>query len=98
MTEQRGDYSGHYANGPGADQPRVRDSTDATADQVQDGAMRALDVGGKVAEQARAYADKVQHAARNFKPFAQRAMRERPLPALAAAGVIGFVLGALWKK
>jgi hypothetical protein len=51
-----------------------------------------------VADQARQYGEKAQEAARNFKPYAEKSMRERPMEILAAASVIGFVLGALWKK
>ena len=52
----------------------------------------------KVTEQAREYGEKAQAAAKEFKPFVEKSMKEQPMTTLAGAAVIGFVLGALWKK
>jgi len=51
-----------------------------------------------VNEQAREYGEKAQEAARNFKPYVENSMKEKPMATLAVAAVIGFALGALWKK
>jgi len=42
--------------------------------------------------------EKAQDAARSFRPFARQSMKDQPMATLAAAALIGFVLGALWKK
>jgi ElaB/YqjD/DUF883 family membrane-anchored ribosome-binding protein len=56
------------------------------------------EIADKVAERAREYGEKAQEAAKDFKPFVERSMKEQPVGTLAAAAVIGFVLGALWKR
>jgi ElaB/YqjD/DUF883 family membrane-anchored ribosome-binding protein len=55
-------------------------------------------MAGKVADQAREYGEKAQEAAKNFKPYFEKSMKEQPMTTLGVAAVIGFVLGALWKK
>jgi ElaB/YqjD/DUF883 family membrane-anchored ribosome-binding protein len=92
MTQQRTGYPLDYTQGS-ADKARHDEST---MDLVKDATAQAQDY--KVADQARQYGEKAQEAARNFKPYAEKSMRERPMEILAAASVIGFVLGALWKK
>ena len=52
----------------------------------------------KIARQAQEYGEKAQEAVRNFKPFVEKSMKQQPMSTLATAAVIGFVLGALWKK
>jgi ElaB/YqjD/DUF883 family membrane-anchored ribosome-binding protein len=42
--------------------------------------------------------DRVKDAARNFQPFVRNSMKEQPMATLAVASLVGFVLGALWKK
>jgi ElaB/YqjD/DUF883 family membrane-anchored ribosome-binding protein len=94
MTQQRADYPLDYTKGPG---DRCRHD-ESTMEQVKDAAAQAQEYGGQVADQAREYGDKAQEAARNFKPFVEKSMKERPIETLAVASVLGFVLGALWKK
>jgi ElaB/YqjD/DUF883 family membrane-anchored ribosome-binding protein len=67
-------------------------------DRVKDGAAEGRDSAAKVADQACEYGEKAQEAARNFKPYVERSMKEQPMMTLAVASVIGFVLGALWKR
>ena len=92
MTQQHADYPLDYSKGPGG----RRD--ESTLDQVKDAAAQAQEFAGKVADQAREYGEKAQEAARNFKPYVEKSMKERPMETLAVASVIGFVLGALWKR
>jgi ElaB/YqjD/DUF883 family membrane-anchored ribosome-binding protein len=92
MAEQRSDYPLDYSKGPADARP------ESTMDQVKHGTAEAQAYAGKVAEQAREYGEKAQQAARNFKPYVERSMKEQPMTTLAVASVIGFVLGALWKK
>ena len=94
MTQQRAEYPLDYSKGP-TDRGRHDEST---MDQVKDAAAQAQEYAGKVADQAREYGEKAQEAARNFKPYVEKSMKERPMETLAVASVIGFVLGALWKK
>jgi ElaB/YqjD/DUF883 family membrane-anchored ribosome-binding protein len=93
MTQQRANYPLDYSKE--ADKV-ARD--ESTMDRVKDAAAQAQDVAGKVADQAREYGEKAQEAARNFKPYVEKSMKERPMETLAVASVIGFVLGAFWKK
>jgi ElaB/YqjD/DUF883 family membrane-anchored ribosome-binding protein len=51
-----------------------------------------------VARQTREYGEKVQEAAKKFKPFTEKSMRDQPMARLAVGSVIGFVLGALCKR
>lgn len=94
MTQQRADYPLDYSKGP----TETGSREESTMEQVKDAAAQAQEVAGKVADQAREYGEKAQEAARNFKPYVEKSMKERPMETLAIASVIGFVLGALWKK
>ena len=88
MAQQRADYPLDYATGP---EPVAKDRLSELADSAEE-------IAAKVAEQARIYGEKAQDAAKNFKPFMEKSMKEQPMSTLAAAAVIGFALGALWKK
>jgi ElaB/YqjD/DUF883 family membrane-anchored ribosome-binding protein len=90
MTQQRSDYPLDYSKGP--------KTADTTTEKLENLANRAQDVAERAAEQAREYGEKAQEAARNFKPFVEKSMKEKPMGTLAVAAVIGFALGALWKK
>jgi ElaB/YqjD/DUF883 family membrane-anchored ribosome-binding protein len=99
MTQQKADYPLDYSQ-TGGETPkdRLREMTDAAVDQLKDAAQNAQELAGKAAEQVRAYGEKAQDAAKSFKPFVEKSVKEQPMATLAAASVIGFVLGALWKK
>jgi ElaB/YqjD/DUF883 family membrane-anchored ribosome-binding protein len=94
MTRQHADYPLDYTKGP----TETGRGDESAMDQVKDAAAQAQDYAAKVADQAREYGEKAQDAARNFKPYVEKSMKERPMETLAVASVIGFVLGALWKK
>ena len=94
MTQQRSAYPLDYSKGH-TEEDRHPEST---MERAKDAAAEVQDYAGRVAEQAREYAEKAQDAARSFKPYVERSMKEQPLATLAVASVIGFVLGALWKK
>lgn len=91
MTQQRSGYPLDYSKGLGEKDQHIESSMDRMKDAAQEYA-------GQVADQAREYGEKAQAAARNFKPYVEKSMKERPMETLAVASVIGFVLGALWKK
>jgi ElaB/YqjD/DUF883 family membrane-anchored ribosome-binding protein len=98
MTRQSADYPLDYTKGKEAGTDRLRDMADRASDQLKDTAERAQEMAGKITEQAREYGEKAQEAAKEFKPFVEKSMKEQPMATLAGAAVIGFVLGALWKK
>jgi ElaB/YqjD/DUF883 family membrane-anchored ribosome-binding protein len=93
MTQQRTDYPLDYSKG------RAQEGRhESTMDQVKEATAQAQDYAAKVADQAREYGEKAQGVAREFKPYVEKSMKERPMQTLGVASVIGFVLGALWKK
>jgi ElaB/YqjD/DUF883 family membrane-anchored ribosome-binding protein len=59
------------------------------------GEMAEAEIAGKTAKRARDNADKTQEAVKHFKP---RSIKDQLMATLAVAPVIGFVLGALWRK
>ena len=88
-----------YTNGTDdTSKDRLREMADSATDQLKQVSDSAQDMAGKVAEQAREYGEKAQQAAKNFKPYVEKSMKEQPMQTLALASVIGFVLGALWKR
>lgn len=97
MAQQRASYPLDYSKGPTA-KPAADRMADTTTDQFNRVADSAEELAGNVAQQARQYGQKAQEAVQNFKPFVRKSMKEQPMSTLAAAAVVGFVLGALWKR
>jgi ElaB/YqjD/DUF883 family membrane-anchored ribosome-binding protein len=97
MTQQRSDYPLDYTEGP-ARNDRSQAAAEAAKDRVTDAAARTQEYAAKISEQLSEYGEKAQDAARNFQPFVRNSMKEQPLATLAVASLVGFVLGALWKK
>ncbi|HEY7083722.1 MAG TPA: hypothetical protein VH519_02815 [Hyphomicrobiaceae bacterium] len=93
MTQQRSEYPLDYTEGP----PRSA-TAEATKDRAKDAAARTQEYAEKITEQLSEYGEKAQDAARNFQPFVKNSLKERPMATLAVASLIGFALGALWKK
>jgi ElaB/YqjD/DUF883 family membrane-anchored ribosome-binding protein len=99
MTQQKAGYPIDYSKGSAdARKDRLREMADVATDKVKNVTLSAEEIAGKVAEQAREYGEKAQEAAKNFKPYVEKSMKEQPMATLGVAAVIGFVLGALWKK
>jgi ElaB/YqjD/DUF883 family membrane-anchored ribosome-binding protein len=100
MTQQRAaDYPLDYSKGPGeAGKDRLQDLANTATDQLHNVSENAQEMASKVVEQAREYGDKAQQAVASFKPYVQNSMKEQPMATLAVASIIGFALGALWKK
>ena len=94
MVQQRSDYPLDYSKGPAAKDQQA----ESTMDRVKDAAAETQEYAGKIVDQAGEYGNKAQEAARNFKPYVEKSMKEQPKATLALASVVGFVLGALWKK
>ena len=99
MTQQNAGYPLDYSKGSAdAGKDRLREMADVATDKMKDITQSAEEIAGKVAEQARQYGEKAQEAVKNLKPYVDNSMKEQPMATLGIAAVIGFVLGALWKK
>ena len=94
MTRQRTDYP----NGAKHPDDRPNDLADAVTDRFKEVTDDLQERAGHVAEQALQYAEMAQDAVKQFKPFVQKALKEKPMTTLASFVLVGFVLGALWKK
>jgi ElaB/YqjD/DUF883 family membrane-anchored ribosome-binding protein len=95
MTQQNAGYPLDYSKGSaGAGKDRLREMADVATDNVKN----ATETAEEFAAKAREYGEKAQEAAKNFKPYVEKSMKEQPMATLGVAAVIGFVLGALWKK
>lgn len=71
---------------------------DKATDQFNKVAGQAEDVANRVAEQGREAKERMQEVAGNFKGALDRSVKEQPMATLVFAGVVGFVLGALWRS
>ena len=98
MTQQKSGYRQDYVQGTDTAKDRVHEMADATTDKVKDVAENAQEMAGKVADQARQYGEQAQEAVKQVRPFVEKSLKEQPMATLAGAAVLGFVLGALWKK
>jgi ElaB/YqjD/DUF883 family membrane-anchored ribosome-binding protein len=98
MTQQTG-YRPGEAQGVAVNaKDRLSEMADTATDKLKDVAESAQDMAGKVADQARVYGEQAQDAVKQVKPFVEKSLKERPMATLAGVAVLGFVLGALWKK
>lgn len=97
MTQQgSGRRQNESSTGTGAG--RLRDMADATGEKVKGTAKRTEEFADKVADQARAYGERTQEMATQIRPLVEKSLKERPMATLAGAAVLGFLLGAIWKK
>ncbi len=98
MTQQKSGYGQNYAQSADTTKDRLRDMADTATDKVKDVAADAQEMAGKVADQARQYGEQAQEAVQQVRPFVEKSLKEQPMATLAGVAVLGFVLGALWKK
>jgi ElaB/YqjD/DUF883 family membrane-anchored ribosome-binding protein len=99
MTQQTAGYpSQGYGQTSTEGASRFRDVADAAGESVKATADSAQEMAGNVADQARHYGEQAQEAVKQFRPFVEKSLKQQPMTTLAGAAVIGFVLGALWKK
>ena len=98
MARQRTDYPLNYGNGSQQPQDRPHDLADAVTDRVKEVTDGLQERAGQVADQALQYAELAQDAVKQFKPFVQKSLKEQPMATLASFVLVGFVLGAMWKK
>jgi len=94
-------HSSDTATGTGSGDPNR-----TLADKMVDGAREQIDRVGHDAEQfagdamrkAREAGAKAQDLASQFRPAVERSLKDQPMTTLAGAAVVGFLLGALWKR
>jgi ElaB/YqjD/DUF883 family membrane-anchored ribosome-binding protein len=100
MTQQKAGYPSQGYGGTTSEgaEEHLRDMADATGERMRETADSAQEIAGNIADQARHHAERAQEAAKRFRPFVEKSLREQPMTTLAVAGAIGLVLGALWKK
>ena len=92
---QRAEYPLDYETGP---QRRAGEKAESMAEKLKGAADTAQERMGEMADQAREYAGMAQDAARQAKPMLEKSLKDQPMATLAGAAMVGFVLGALWKK
>jgi ElaB/YqjD/DUF883 family membrane-anchored ribosome-binding protein len=68
------------------------------ADKVRDGVRTAEDAANRVMEQGRQVSEGMSQVAGNFRTAVDRSLKDQPMATLAMAGIVGFVLGAIWKS
>jgi len=99
MTQQKAEYPLDYSKGSAdAGKDRLREMADAASDKMKNVTQSAEEIAVKATAQAREYGEKAHEAVKNFKPYVDKSMKEQPMATLGVVAVIGFVLGALWKK
>lgn len=76
----------------------VNDLRDKAVDQFDRIANTVEGAVKTVADRGRDVGDNVQEVAGNFKHAVDTSVRDQPMATLAAAAVIGFILGAIWKS
>jgi len=99
QSNPRGDQTGptvHSLKDEATDQ--LGKLADQATDTFRDVTDQAQQFAGRMAEQGREAGEKVQEVAGNLKAAAHKSLKDQPMVTLAMAAVLGFVLGALWRK
>lgn len=73
-------------------------AVDRATDKAQGVARQVEDFAGKAMDQGREAGERIQEVAGNVKGAVDKSIKNQPMATLAAAAVVGFVLGALWKS
>jgi ElaB/YqjD/DUF883 family membrane-anchored ribosome-binding protein len=90
-----GRQSSEFKEGATAEFDRL---TSRAADQIGSVADAMEDVASRIAEQGRAAGQQMREVAGNISGAVDKSIKEQPMATLAVAAVVGFVLGALWKR
>ena len=77
---------------------QVTHAADMASDKLRALADQAEHVADRVVEQGRTVGNQVNEVAGNLQGALKKSAIEQPMATLAIAAVVGFVLGALWKK
>ncbi len=75
----------------------VSDIKQKATDQFGKAADQAEQMANRVADQGREAGERMQEVAGNFKSALDKSVKDQPMATLAVAGIVGFVLGAIWK-
>jgi ElaB/YqjD/DUF883 family membrane-anchored ribosome-binding protein len=75
----------------------VSDIKEKATDQFNKTADQTEQMASRVADQGRRAGERMQEVAGNFKGALDKSVKDQPMATLAAAAVVGFVLGAIWK-
>ena len=59
---------------------------------------RPHDLADAVTDRVKEVTDNLQERAGQVEPFVQKSLKEKPMTTLASFVLVGFVLGAMWKK
>lgn len=73
-------------------------AADKASDKAQGVARQVEDFASKAMDQGREAGERIQEVAGNVKGAVDKSIKDQPMATLAAAAVVGFVLGALWKS
>ena len=98
MVRERIYQPSNYKNGGRDPQDQARGLAETVSDRFKDATEGMQERVGQVADQAIQYALVAQDAVKQFKPVVQKSLRENPMTTLAGFVLVGFFLGALWKK
>jgi hypothetical protein len=98
MVRDRTDHPLSYENGSNDPNGHLSNFADAVTDRFKGATEGLQERVGQVADQALQYAEMAQDAVQQFKPFVQTSLKEKPMTTLASFVLVGFVLGAMWKK
>ena len=71
---------------------------DKATGQFKNVADQAEGVANRVLEQGQEAGERLQQMAGNFKGAVDRSVKDQPIATLAMAAMLGFVVGALWRK
>jgi len=84
------------------DTTATNDPAFEAVEDLKDRAHKQVDRVGEQAERLAAgtktVARELGDMATQFRPAVERSLREQPMTTLAGAAVVGFLLGALWKR
>ena len=98
MVRERIYQPSNYKNGGRDPQDQARGLAETVSDRFNDATEDMQERVGQFADQAIRYAELARDAVKQFKPLVQKSLRENPITTLAGFVLVGFVLGALWKR
>lgn len=77
---------------------QAKDAPDRVLTRTKDASDKVQGYVEQIGEQAIEYGEKAQELVLQYRSLVKKSLREKPMTTLAGAAVIGFILGALWKK
>jgi ElaB/YqjD/DUF883 family membrane-anchored ribosome-binding protein len=82
----------------GRQSDQISNLKDKATDQFGKVADQAEGVANRVAEQGRHASEGMHQVASNMKGALDKSVEDQPMATLAMVGIVGFVLGAIWKS